>query len=100
MVDTLLSSSIVVASGDIDAEETLSVGPFLFFFGKIGLITFDCFRFRAPVMFVYSLFDPTVLCDAGMLQKVGLLFLFLSGIHSFRTPKLYSFVYFLALVYR
>jgi hypothetical protein len=38
MVDTLLLSSIVVSLGDIDAEETLLVGPFLFFFGKIVLL--------------------------------------------------------------
>jgi hypothetical protein len=69
----------VGVSGDVDANETVSlVGPLLFFFGRIALMTFDAFCFRAPVIFVEPLVDPSDLCKAGMFRSVGFFLPFLS----------------------
>jgi len=64
----LLSQVSVGVLGNVDATEVVSssVSPLLFFFGRIALMTFDAFCFRAPVIFVEPLVDPSDLCEAGM----------------------------------
>jgi len=89
----LVTGSATISVVSVDDKDTVSpVGPFRFFFGNTAFASFDTLHFKALVIFVEVLIDPSDLQEEGIEYWLYVTFFVMFHMQLYSLSSLWSWV--------